>query len=106
MYKQILQSIQNVEIWAVVSLLIFFIFFAAFLTYLLPAGEFERVKDEATGQTLVVENTFKSVEQSPVSILDIPLAIVHGLVGAADVVFFIFIIEVNIYERCYIWENR
>jgi uncharacterized ion transporter superfamily protein YfcC len=73
-------------------IIIFFIFFAALLTYLLPAGEFERVKDEATGQTLVVENTFKSVEQSPVSILDIPLAIVHGLVGAADVVFFIFII--------------
>jgi cytochrome c oxidase cbb3-type subunit 3 len=27
MYKQILQSIQNVEVWAVISLVIFFVFF-------------------------------------------------------------------------------
>jgi uncharacterized ion transporter superfamily protein YfcC len=73
-------------------IIIFFILFAAALTYLLPAGEFDRAVDEETGRTLVVENTFKSVEQNPVSLFDIPLAIVKGLVSASDVVFFIFII--------------
>ena len=31
MYKQILQSIQNVEIWGIISLIIFFLFFVGIL---------------------------------------------------------------------------
>ena len=31
MYKQILQSIQNVDVWPVISLVIFFIFFVGIL---------------------------------------------------------------------------
>jgi uncharacterized ion transporter superfamily protein YfcC len=73
-------------------IIIFFILFAAILTYSLPAGEFERVEDADTGRTLVVENTFKQVEQNPISLFEIPLAIVKGLISASDVVFFIFII--------------
>jgi len=31
MYKQILQSIQNVEVWPIISLVIFFVFFIGIL---------------------------------------------------------------------------
>jgi hypothetical protein len=31
MYKQILQSIQNVEIWPIISLVMFFVFFVGIL---------------------------------------------------------------------------
>lgn len=73
-------------------IIVFIILICALLTYILPAGEFDRVEDKETGNTVVVENTFHSVEQDPVSIIDVPLAIVQGLTSASDTVFFIFII--------------
>jgi uncharacterized ion transporter superfamily protein YfcC len=65
---------------------------ASALTYLVPAGEFERSKDEKSGKTLVVPNSYHAVESNPVSLLDVPSAIVKGLNDSADIVFFIFII--------------
>ncbi len=73
-------------------ILLFLIFAAAALTYILPSGEFERVTEETTGRTLVVPGSYAAAEGNPVSLLEVPLAIVHGLTGAADIVFFIFII--------------
>ncbi|MDN4074959.1 YfcC family protein [Fictibacillus terranigra] len=73
-------------------IIIFIILASALLTYILPAGEFDRVEDKETGNKVAVENTFHSVDQNPVSIIEVPLAIVHGLTSASDVVFFIFII--------------
>jgi hypothetical protein len=35
MYKQILQSIQNVEIWPIISLVMFFVFFVGILVKVL-----------------------------------------------------------------------
>ncbi|PLR95959.1 YfcC family protein [Bacillus sp. T33-2] len=68
------------------------VLFAAVLTYLLPAGEFDRAEDKSSGNTVVVEGSYHAVEQNPVSLVDLPLAIVQGLVSAADTVFFIFIV--------------
>ncbi|WP_223588929.1 YfcC family protein [Neobacillus bataviensis] len=65
---------------------------AALLTYLLPAGEFDRVENKSTGNTVVVQDSYHQVDQNPVSLIAIPLAIVNGLVDAADTVFFIFIV--------------
>ncbi|WP_435171899.1 YfcC family protein [Paenibacillus glycanilyticus] len=73
-------------------ILIFLVFVAAALTYVVPSGEFERAEDQATGKTLVVPNSYHEVDASPVSLVSIPKAIVHGLVDSADVVFFILII--------------
>lgn len=39
---------------------------ASFLTYLIPAGQFERVYDETLKQTLVVQGSYVSVVQQPV----------------------------------------
>ena len=36
------------------------------LTYVIPAGEFDRVKEEATGRTLVSPDSFHNVEQNPI----------------------------------------
>lgn len=73
-------------------ILIFLVLVAAALTYIIPAGEFERVDDEVTGKSLVVPGSYHAVEASPVSPVSIPKAIVNGLVDSADVVFFILII--------------
>lgn len=73
-------------------ILIFLVLVAAALTYVVPAGEFDRTEDEATGKSLVVSGSFHYVDASPVSLVNIPKSIVHGLIDSADVVFFILII--------------
>ncbi|WP_028550549.1 YfcC family protein [Paenibacillus sp. UNC451MF] len=73
-------------------ILIILVFVAAVLTYAIPAGKFERVKDKVTGKSLLVTGSYHHVDASPVSLIDIPKSIVHGLIDSADVVFFIFII--------------
>ncbi|OCT14189.1 C4-dicarboxylate ABC transporter permease [Paenibacillus pectinilyticus] len=73
-------------------ILIILIFVAAALTYTIPSGKFERVKDAASGKSLLVPGSYQHLASSPVSFIEIPKAIVHGLISSADVVFFIFII--------------
>ena len=43
------------------------------LTYVIPAGQFERQED-ASGRMLIVPGTYTQVESSPVSPLEIPMA--------------------------------
>jgi uncharacterized ion transporter superfamily protein YfcC len=68
------------------------ILIAAALSYVLPAGQFERRDDPATGRTVVVAGTFERVAPDPVGPFDAFVAIPRGLVDAADVVFLVFLI--------------
>ncbi len=65
---------------------------AAFATHLVPAGEFNRVKDEKTGRTLVVPGTYHSVEQKPVDFFDTFMSLPKGLDAAREIIFFVLII--------------
>jgi len=66
---------------------------AAVLTWVLPAGEFERVEIEVNGRarTVVVPGTWHQVEQRPVGPFRAVMAIYDGMVNAGDIIFFIFI---------------
>jgi uncharacterized ion transporter superfamily protein YfcC len=64
----------------------------ALLTYIIPAGEFERVKDVRTGKTLIVVDSFKYIEQNPTGIIDVFRAFVKGLNSASSIIFFIFVV--------------
>ena len=55
---------------------------AAIATYLLPAGQFDRAVDEATGRELIVKDTFHKVEQNPTSVLGFFIAMPKGIVDA------------------------
>jgi uncharacterized ion transporter superfamily protein YfcC len=59
---------------------------AAALTWILPAGEFNREVDAATGRTVVVAGTYHPVEAAPVGILAAAVAVPRGLVAAAEVI--------------------
>lgn len=59
---------------------------AAALTWVLPAGEFARREDPATGRTVVVAGTYAPVPASPVGVFDTAVAVPRGFVEAADVV--------------------
>lgn len=65
---------------------------AAALTGILPAGEFERRMDEATGRELVVAGTYKPTTPAPVSALGALVAIPRGIVAAAEVVISILLV--------------
>lgn len=66
--------------------------FVAILTYILPAGEFDRVEEEATGRTLVVPGTFHPVEGNPCGIGDLFGSVFNGLVNAAELIAFVFVV--------------
>ncbi|WP_341712150.1 TIGR00366 family protein [Erythrobacter sp.] len=63
---------------------------AAFLTHIIPAGEFDKV-ELANGREGVVPGSFHYVEGKPASFLDVFLAIPQGLVSAAELIFVTFI---------------
>ena len=68
------------------------IILAAALSWIVPAGQFERRADSATGRQVVVAGTYHRVDARPLGVFDALLAVPHGLIDAAPVVFFVFLI--------------
>lgn len=73
------------------NILFIVILFMAVLTYFVPAGEYERVVNEA-GQTVVVDGSYTQIESNPAGFLDLFQAIHKGMVQSAPIIFFIFIV--------------
>jgi len=71
------------------TLLVACVVLAAGLTYVLPAGEYQRREDPATGRRVVVAGTYAPVDPKPVGLFDAMVAIPRGMANAADVVFLI-----------------
>ena len=59
---------------------------AAALTWILPAGTYERRADAATGRNVVVPGTYARIEPAPVGPMAALLAVPRGIVAGADVV--------------------
>ncbi len=68
------------------------ILLAAALSWVLPAGRYERQDDPATGRSVVIAGTYHAVERQPVGLLAAVVAIPRGMVDAADVIFFVFLV--------------
>jgi uncharacterized ion transporter superfamily protein YfcC len=65
---------------------------AAISSYLLPAGQYERREDPATGRQVVVAGTYHKVDARPVGPFEAMVAIPRGLTEAASVVFLVFLV--------------
>ena len=65
---------------------------AAVASHVLPAGEYDRRDDEATGRSVVVAGTYHEVEPSPVGFFDAIVALPRGMASAAEVIFLVFLI--------------
>ena len=65
---------------------------AALLTWILPAGTYERRIDEASGRALVVPGTYAKVEATPVGVLKAVLAVPRGIVAGADIILTILLV--------------
>ncbi len=59
---------------------------AAVLTWILPAGAYERVVDAATGRQVVVPGSYAHVDPAPVGLMGTLLAVPLGIVAGADVI--------------------
>ncbi|HEY0672705.1 MAG TPA: Na+/H+ antiporter NhaC family protein [Longimicrobiales bacterium] len=73
-------------------LLVAFALAAAAASYIVPAGEYQRRDDEATGRRVVVSGTYHRVEAQPVSPFNAVVAIPRGAADAASVIFFVFLV--------------
>lgn len=81
------------------SILFALIVFIAALTWLVPAGQYDRATNEALGREVAVPGTYKSVAATPQSVLDVFLAPINGFynqtegtANAIDVSLFVLII--------------
>lgn len=91
MKSKMMNSIRKIEMPHTFVLLVILVCIAGVLTYLIPAGEFDRVKDGA-GRLIIVPGTFHLIAANPLPIYEIPLKLFKGLMKASDIVFFVFII--------------
>lgn len=74
------------------ALLMLIILLVSILTYIVPAGQFERVEDKDTGRLLIVADSFKYIDQSPIGIWGILSSVFNGIVGAADIIAFVLVV--------------
>jgi len=72
-------------------LLTFFIILAAALSYVLPAGQFARRANAATGREVVVAGSYQRVPRTPVGPLQMLTDLPRGLSEASGVIFLIFL---------------
>ncbi|MBL0179670.1 MAG: YfcC family protein [Gemmatimonadetes bacterium] len=65
---------------------------AAALTWLVPAGEYERVVDAATGRTIAVAGTYHAVPDAPVGPFAAVMAVPRGIAEGIEVILTIFLV--------------
>jgi len=73
-------------------LLVTCLLLATGLTYLLPAGRFERREDPAAGRSVVVAGTYHRVDPTPVGAFQAMVAIPKGMEDAGAVIFYVFLV--------------
>lgn len=81
------------------TILFALIVLVAGLTWIIPAGRFDRVENEAVGREIAVAGTYKMVEANPQGILDVLMAPVAGFydpdsyaANAIDVALFVILL--------------
>jgi len=77
---------KKIEIPHSLVIIVIVMFLAALLTYIIPAGEYTRIKSDS-GQTMVDPSSFHYVEQSPVNPIKILDYIYPGLSKAGSIIF-------------------
>jgi uncharacterized ion transporter superfamily protein YfcC len=64
---------------------------AAVLTWVVPAGEYQRRDDPVTGRAVVVAGTYRAVAPTPVGIVDALTAVPRGIINAASIIALVFL---------------
>jgi uncharacterized ion transporter superfamily protein YfcC len=72
------------------ALLLACVLIAAAMTYVVPAGQFDRRDDPLINRKVVVPNSYHHIERSPVSPFDALVAVPKGFIDAAGVLVMVF----------------
>ena len=64
---------------------------AALLTWILPAGQYDRRDDPATGRRVVVAGTYHAVPRAPVGPFAAAVSFPRGFIAGADVIFLVLL---------------
>lgn len=70
-------------------LIIGIVIICAALTWLLPAGSFERAYDTEIGRELVVPGTYAEIEKTPVTPWQVVMSLYDGMVEGSSIIFFL-----------------
>lgn len=69
-----------------------FIIFVSILTYIIPQGQYERIRDPVHNYETVVPGSFTIIKGEPLSVFQFFLAIPEGIIGAAELVVLILLL--------------
>ncbi len=70
---------------------------ATIATYIIPAGKYDVLLDQATGRSTIISDSFKYIKSSPVGILGMFLSIIEGMNEGAQIIFFIFVVGASLH---------
>ncbi|MCI5698063.1 MAG: AbgT family transporter [Clostridiales bacterium] len=70
---------------------------ATIMTWIVPAGSYDRYLDEASGKELIDPKSFHRVAQTPVNPFDMFVNVEKGLIEAANITFLIFAAFASLY---------
>lgn len=74
----------------ILVILLFVIVITTILTYIIPAGKYERVLNEETGRMIINPASFEYIEKTPVNFFEMFVCLEEGLIEAANITFLIF----------------
>ena len=75
-----------------IVLIFILLIISSILTYVIPAGQYDRYIDDAIGREMVNPESYHSVENSPISLWNLLMSIPKGLEQSASIINFLFII--------------
>ena len=73
-------------------LLVIIVFFCAVISYIIPAGTYNRIVDEEMGRELIEPGSFTYMVRTPISVLELLESLTLGMQNGAYVIFFLLII--------------
>ncbi|WP_130862526.1 YfcC family protein [Bacilliculturomica massiliensis] len=85
--KNVWENILNAYVLIAILIVV-----SAVVTYVVPAGTYERVVDAVTNKTVIDPQSFQFVENTPVGVMDTLLSIPRGMQEAGSIIFFVFIV--------------
>lgn len=71
-------------------ILLSIILIVGILTYIVPAGQYQRVLDEASNRMVIDPNSFAYIDSTPVNLFGMFVCLIEGLIQASNITFLIF----------------
>ena len=61
------------------------------LTFIVPSGQYERVKDEVSGRIVAKAGSYHVIEKEYLTLMDLPIALAEGMQRSSAIIFFVML---------------